>query len=156
MWTHIVIVLSLAGGVGAHADTISPGEMIQFSFTLSGVPTCSDGPCDTLLMTPFGGSSIFVGSPILNVQLFNGSTLLGSFTGVPVVASFVSASSLYTFDNPTVIDFSSILDGSIQGIVDYQLTGASITNTSLDPATAGSHLVTQSHPTASPRPHPSR
>ena len=137
MRSCLIAVFGLGCCLSAHAATILEGEIVQFSFTLSGPPTCPDGTCDTLIMTPFGASSIFQGSPIMHVELFNGNTLLGTFTGVPVVAAFDSSTSLYTFDSPPTIDFSSILNGAIQGIVLYQLTGGSITNTTLDPASAG-------------------
>ncbi len=135
--SFLAIALVSIGCLSAHADTVSPGEIVKFSFTLSGPPTCPSGPCDTFVMSPFGATSIFVGLPIMHIELFDGNTLLGSYVGVAVVADFVSSTSQFTFGNPTVIDFSSFLDGSINGTVYYQLTDGSITNTSLDPANAG-------------------
>ena len=98
--------------------TIEPGEFAQYSF-VSNVPAFGCPPtfdastCDTLLvLVPF----ISPDPADVTADLFNGSTLLGSFSGICCSIDFKSSSSAYGLG--TVVDFSSIEDGSIDGFVD--------------------------------------
>ena len=111
----------------AAAETIRPGDILRLTFTLPTNLSCI-GPCDVLLFSlalannPSGPTS---------ASLFDGSTLLGTFTTdadcqfhgtcVAGVPSFVAAGSVYGLNSP-IIDFGSIRDGTINGRLDYRLT----------------------------------
>jgi hypothetical protein len=123
----------------ALADTLSPGEVLHIAFTLTSPPNCTFGPCDTLIVNLDLTSVTGLGL-VTTAQLFNGSTLLGTFTG--------GGSGAPVFERPTslfagggaVVDFSSIQNGTIHGTIDYSYsaTNGSIT---FDPNPALSQLI---------------
>jgi hypothetical protein len=131
MYIAITVALNLA----ANAATLDPGETYEVKFTT--VPTLCPGGvgsgCDTLEFALF---TSVIGSPSLTADLFDGATLLGvnqsSSCCIPV---FKSNTSIFTVLTPTVVDFTSIQSGAIQGRVDISVTGGSLV--SFDPSNTG-------------------
>jgi len=123
------IAASLALVAATRADVMTPGMTLRVRFTVH--RPFQPQPPDTLLLlldhpfieTPLGSYA---------AQLFNGNVLLGTHTStllgltqgqmnVMDFDSWKSATSAFTFDHPTVVDFTSILDGSIQGVVEFTI-----------------------------------
>lgn len=121
-----VLALGLAGipAVGRAANiTIKPGEALQIRFTTLPSPDCG-GACDTLIFVlGFTANT----ADITTARLFDSSKLLGTYKTDPaclvsgtcpgLVPAFVTATSLYQ-DSAPVIDFTSILNGTIHGVLD--------------------------------------
>lgn len=115
----------------ANADTIGPGNSLEATFTTA--PNSSD----LLLFFSGDGPLTTTGSPVVSVELFNGASLLGTFTEnvsalVVINAWFESPVGQYTgavFDGPapTPVSFTSINNGSIAGELLLTVTGGTIT-----------------------------
>ena len=123
----LAAVPSVAGAV-----VIAPGQSMEATFSFASAPTLPANesvgllPNDPWLVADvLEGilTSSYVsgfGAPEAEVQLFNGTTLLAS---VDVDASlfntfaFVGPGSSFTYHSGIASDFSSIADGSIQGII---------------------------------------
>src|SRR5579871_4780348 len=119
----------------AKATNLFPGTEVIFNFTVDATHHCEDAqsnvqPCDTLEFFPFQGSPQ-IGSPTFVAQLFDGTTLLGTYTGSPFVSIFKSPTSALTFANPTVADFTTILNGTINGVLKYELLTGELANVDL-------------------------
>jgi PEP-CTERM motif len=127
----LVSVACLARPAAADAITLQPTDILQISFTTLAAPDCSlaGGLCDTLIFN-LGFTNNLNGTSIATARLFDSSTLLGTFetsqaclnlgTCSPLVPSFVAPMSIYGLNSP-VIDFTSILNGTIHGILDITL-----------------------------------
>lgn len=112
----------------SHAAVIRSGETLRVNFSIPGVPAVtSQGEIDALTFTLDAiRTNSIIGAPSARFELFDGSQLLGSyefafsspFTGF----AFTSSSSLYSFRSTVVSDFSSILDGTIDGRIDITNT----------------------------------
>ncbi len=136
----IAIALPLAIAVSPSARSssivVGPQTTIEIDFTVPyPTPTiscCLGGP---IIQYPpdlvdFEFSGIQVLSPLADsASLYNGQTLLGTYinSGQSPPALFVSPTSLFTTvgDPPSVIDFSSFLNGTIQGRLLITLTKGS-------------------------------
>jgi hypothetical protein len=125
----LVLLLSalLAQSAAAGSLAIEPGEALQIRFTTNPAPDCG-AACDILIFVlGFTAST----ADITSARLFDGTQLLGTYTTNPVclaagtcaglVPAFVTATSLYGLSAP-VIDFSSILAGTINGVLDITFT----------------------------------
>ncbi len=134
-----VWVLSLSGSDGSQPETINPGDVLQIRFKTLQSPDCA-GPvsqCDTLIFNIDFSST--AAAPT-TATLYNSATLLGTFqttnecllagTCAALVPSFVAAGSVYDLGSP-VIDFTSILNGTIDGVLNLTVTAA--TKVNLDP-----------------------
>jgi adhesin/invasin len=115
----------------ANAVTVNPGDQLIIAFRTLPSPSCYDAianqpaPCDTLWF-----NIVFTdnrnGAHITAASLFDSSMFLGTFqtnndclrsgTCSGLIPSFVAPGSLYGGGSP-VIDFRSILNGSIDGIL---------------------------------------
>jgi hypothetical protein len=121
--TAALIALFLMTGFVAKAGLLLPGEVAIYSFTTNPVIFPCSGGCDTLLLSNLASAA----SPsVFTARLFNGATLLGTNIGLCCVFGFVSATSLFTFGPPTVVDFTSILNGSIAGHIDVTIDTGSV------------------------------
>jgi hypothetical protein len=110
------------------SQTINPGDTLQIVFTTLPSPVCSGGPCDTLLFDIRFTSN--PGTPI-SAGLYNATVNLGTFqttvaclqagTCASLAPSFVASGSLYGFNAP-VVDFTSILNGTINGVLNLTVT----------------------------------
>jgi hypothetical protein len=98
----------LLAATPANADSITGNEIV-ITFTVSDASPLAD----VFWITGNGGTG-FIGA---TAQLFNGNTLLGSYIGFGTNPFFVwaSSSSSFTFGSPTIIDFSSFQNGTING-----------------------------------------
>lgn len=114
---------------GANAALVmNPGDLVDIRFTLTN-PICPTGPCDTL-MTILLADGAFFAVPGAG-SLYNGSSLLGSQPNTSS-AVFRSASSAFAGDS-AVIDFTTLLDGSINGRLTYGLLSGTYTWTGDSP-----------------------
>jgi len=118
----------------AAGATIRPGDVLEIHFSTLPSPTCLDATinqpaaCDTLVFNIAFTTN--PGAPI-TARLFNSSVLLGTFqtsisclqngTCAGLVPSFVAPGSVYDLGSP-VIDFTSILNGTIDGILKITVT----------------------------------
>jgi hypothetical protein len=107
-----LVVGALSAATPAAALTIGPGAGIEAPFSL----TAPAAGADTLTFNLVNVSA--VGVSTMTVELYDGATLLGSVSGVPVngVAGFVDAGSLWT-TNAVSVDLSSVRAGTIVGRV---------------------------------------
>ncbi len=100
--------------------TLTPGDSLEFRFELSAPPPPT---VDTLAFNIFN-TSFDLG--LLTVELFDGGVLLGTdvntVQGSNQLSHFVSSTSLFDFSNPAIVNFASILDGSIDGIFKVSVT----------------------------------
>jgi len=122
------VTLSVAAGQ-AHADILTPDEVLRVPFTIDSnfVSAIPD-----VLSLKLGIIDVQVAYTTRQARLFDGTTLLGedvkgswgSFVGplsMNPSNSFVEASSVWSFKGPTVVDFSSILDGTIDGLIEFRI-----------------------------------
>jgi hypothetical protein len=128
----IVCVSLVFGGVrSATAATLTPDDVLRITFTVD--------PSAFGVLTPdvlrFGitvGNSLGVTSDTL--RFFDDTTLLGEIEdevgvlGASGLAYFRSPTSTYTTAAVATIDFSSILDGSIVGVLEYRIHTGTLEN----------------------------
>lgn len=106
-----VLLLAAPG----RAVTVLPGEAFEVDFTFSSQPLASGNPVD-LLVFSLAPSTVSSGLTGYDVELWDGGTLLATnSTGPDLLWGFVSAGSAWTQNPEIVSDFSSIVDGSIDG-----------------------------------------
>jgi hypothetical protein len=121
----LISVACLARPAAADTVTIQPGEILRVTFTTLATPDCTVGPCDTLLFILVFTNNMN-GASITTAGLFDSQTLLGTFetsetclmlgTCSGLVPAFIAAGSIYGLGAP-VIDFTSILNGTIHGVL---------------------------------------
>jgi hypothetical protein len=133
LWISL-LVLTL-GGTSARGATLTAGETLRVLFSVDPVDFPCPGTCDTLALF-FGASGTSGDShgPFrMEAELFDGSNPLGSY-GLLVCCGidFKSSTSTFTFLNPPVVDFSTILNGTISGRIDLTVVTGSIFG--VDPA----------------------
>jgi len=124
----IVLVACLVRRNAAADIALQPTDVLQISFTTLAAPDCSagGGPCNTLIFS-LGFANNVNDASITTAELFDSSTLLGTFqtyqtclrfgTCAGLVPSFVAGGSIYGLGSPE-IDFTSILNGTIHGVLD--------------------------------------
>jgi hypothetical protein len=117
----------------ARGDELTPGATLRVKFRIDNhfVPAAPDTMFLLLdhpfIDAPLGSytANLFDGAVLLGTHT---STLLGLTQGQMLLTQFAvwkSATSVFTFDAPTVIDFTPLIDGSIQGVVELTIaTGA--------------------------------
>lgn len=103
-----------------------PGQMLVVTFGFSSPPTTQYGPVDFIA---FGGGASFTDfftegrSSYVLVSIFDGETLLGTKNVVPASqycnCTFVSPGSPGTTPFTVDIDMSSIVNGTIDGRIEY-------------------------------------
>lgn len=104
------------------AVTLNTGEVLRIEFEIVNT-NCPGGPCDVLLTGPEAHGSFSAQSD--GTSLFDGNMFLGfdDRSGDPCCQSnFRSAASLFSTANSTEVDFTSIVDGSIDGVLLFSLT----------------------------------
>jgi hypothetical protein len=125
----LVVFSSVMSGAGA---SLSPGQTLVATFT--SVSNTSD-----MIIFFSTGFLTVTGSPVLTTQLLNGTTLLGTITAAPSSNAgnyyyevfFDSASSVNTETPGTVVDLSSMQNGTIQGVLKVTVSGGSISGLNL-------------------------
>jgi hypothetical protein len=116
----------------ARADVLTPSEVLRVEFAIDNnfnlqpnTISLSFGIIQVLSAYTSRSAAMYDGATLLGIDT---KTSFGSHVGALSLSpsnSWVSATSPFTFKNPTVIDFTSILDGTIQGRVDFTIaTGA--------------------------------
>lgn len=112
----------------SHAAVIQSGETLRVNFSIPGVPAVTSlGEIDTLTFTLDAiRTNGIIGAPSARFELLDGSQLLGSyefaFSSPFTSFAFTSTSSLYLFRSTAVSDFSSIVDGTIDGRIEITNT----------------------------------
>jgi MYXO-CTERM domain-containing protein len=104
------LVLLLASAAPASAFTIEPGEALEVPFTLTGPAAGADTLTFNLV------SVVAIGVTTLTVELYDGTTLLATASGVPIagIAGFADVASGWT-TNRADADLASVRDGTIAG-----------------------------------------
>lgn len=116
------------------ADTLNSGDQIVATFTAA--PNSAD------LLWFFNNNPVTVsGTPILTLTLYNGGTALGSIVAPPFVFGgnsyfqnfFEKPGSQYNNPAPpsTFVDFTSINNGTIAGILVWTVSGGSLSGFNL-------------------------
>lgn len=116
----------------AAAVVIAPGQSMQATFAFPSAPSLPANeaaglsPGDPWLVADVlegiltSTSVSGFGAPEAEIQLFNGSTLLGTVdtdAGSFNTFAFVGPGSVFNFHSAGVSDFTSIQDGSIEGVI---------------------------------------
>lgn len=99
--------------------TVLPGDTLEVRFYLPQVPTPSHD-YDVFYLGNANSATVISTVSATNVELFNGNSLLGTYSSSDnlLPALFKTSDSLWdNGQNPTIIDFASFLDGSIDGIL---------------------------------------
>lgn len=125
----------------AQTITLNAAETLRINF--NDAPPFDNTP--DVLQLHLGYVDILSPCTSLSGTLYNGQTLLGTHvsdifalyfrynTGTLSLCPAVgwkSPASLFTYDNPAIIDFTSIQDGTINGRIDFRIqTGTMIINT---------------------------
>jgi hypothetical protein len=113
----------------AEATLVSPGERLRFSFEF---PSAPSGVPDTLAFFVFMENPTGFGLPYGDTgiaRLFDGTTLLAEDHFFLIrgfsPAAFVTSTSAFSLSQPSAVvpDFSSIVDGTIDGILEISFTG---------------------------------
>jgi hypothetical protein len=119
----------------AFSATLNPGDVFQVDFSIVDPAACPGGTCNALLFSPTYTS--FTGAAP-GAVLYDGSTVIGTLNeiGTCCVAEFLSESGGFSsaLDFAALADFTSIQDGTIQGVFDYFVIGGSLEG--FDPATS--------------------
>lgn len=122
---RLVVALTIAAAMmvaarPASALPVLPGQALSVTFGFPGDPNSPIGEVDTLSFILNGTCSAGCGVPSAKVDLFNGATLLGTFSWTfsqPFTTfAFTSQTSQFTFNAARIADFSSIANGSINGL----------------------------------------
>ena len=111
-------------------QTLGVGDVLNISFTTqSGQGTLSNPPNELFLEVSF--SPTIVTSDYLSANLFDGSSLLGSNSGTSFYSSPFYYEHFVWYDNttsgwnsglnPVGVDFTSFLNGTIQGKIEVSL-----------------------------------
>lgn len=121
--TGSILVLTLfMVPAAAWAVPLSPNQVLQAKFKFPGDPTSPIGEIDLLDMILNASCAGICGAPKARFELFDGATLLGSYTQTfaqPFTSfAFTSPTSLYTFSATSVSDFTSVANGTINGKLD--------------------------------------
>ncbi len=115
-------------------DVVKPNNVVVVEFSLTGIPQNGiDGsPVDLLVIKINDDIPFFLNS---TVRLYSGNTLLGTHTAVAgLIAAFKSSTSAittssslsYNFSNATVVDFTSIQNGTFNGRIEYTLPNLTV------------------------------
>jgi hypothetical protein len=109
----------------ANAERLDPGQILEARFDTTGV-SCPGGPCGTLMVDFLSYGSWYVSD--ISADLYDGATLLGSFTGgtYNALPIFRSPSSLASTFWPTA-DLASLVAGSKNGVIDITLASGYFT-----------------------------
>jgi hypothetical protein len=125
-----VLIFGLLPATEARATTLTPADVLSFQFTTN--PANFGAFTPDLLGLVFGGATAS-GSVTAEATLYDGQTVLGSYVMSLCCSTFFfkASSSPYTFGNPTVVDFTSISNGSIQGLLTFHLLSGTLLNVDL-------------------------
>ncbi len=115
------------------AVEITTNDTVAVEFKLTGPPSTNNGIVDLMEIFPINGALYEVGAVDATVKLYDGNRLLGTYLIVNSFgANFRGVTSQWRFQNPTIIDFTSIRDGSIDGRIEYRITRLPNNLTSID------------------------
>lgn len=129
------LILSALCVPRASAGTLLPGEALQATFVTTPSPNCILGPCDSLIFELDATGA--TGTPVLTAQLFNASILLGAWEYAGVSDPVFESSASMFGSSAAIVDFASILDGTISGILDLSIVGGTL---SFNPDPTQSHF----------------
>ena len=123
----LLILVSVFVASPAVAEMLNAGEILRVGFTVDN--NFAPEPPDVMRLN-FGMINVLESFTTRNADLYDVNSLLGSAStgsfGNHVGAlnldpsnSWKTAGSLWNFDNPGIADFGPILDGSIDGRIDF-------------------------------------
>lgn len=124
----LVAVLFVSGIT--NASLLSQDDILQFEFSFNPTPAPLEEDAFTYANPDFSQPAITVlaglSSPITH-KLYDEDVLLGSYTQTKGInanfsAFWTTSESLFTFLNPTVVDLSTIEDGTTNGRIEIRLT----------------------------------
>jgi hypothetical protein len=104
----------------AHADMITPGQVLSINFDI--LPTGYPAYDPNLVFLEFRGGVTFSSNAVATASLFVDGAELGSTTGDNLCSLCASTSwqfasagfpDVWAFPNPTIVDFTSILNGGM-------------------------------------------
>ncbi len=121
----VITVFLISNGIAsssAYAElvTLSPGDVLEIRFDVPVLPSP-----DNDMFYIFANGSTVTGYFDAVTLLFDGDTLLGTYTeGYSQITSrWITVNSLSTIGNPQIIDFTSLLNGSIDGLTQMTNVG---------------------------------
>ncbi len=120
----VLCCLSLSAAVTSSGTSIlSVGDTLRVEFGVV-APQCPGGPCDVLMAVPTATGAFFAQPN--GTTLFDGVEALGTQLAAytPV---FRSETSLFSPESAATVDFSSLLDGTIEGALSFALATGSMT-----------------------------
>lgn len=119
----IIVGISSLPAQGALV-TLTPDDVLEIHFT---VPTLPHP--DTDMFYIFANGSTITGGFTVVTELYDGNTLLGTYTDgySQITSRWKELGGLNTNGNPEIIDFTSILDGTIDGYTRTTISANSIT-----------------------------
>ena len=130
-------VFLLAGVTTGFAQnvTLNPDSVLRYTFNVNPSAWNSNTP-DVIRLGVYGPAVISSTPPTLTAALYDGSTLLGTVSAKPLssndlpgLVSFYwrSPTSVWAEEPVSAVNFTSILNGSIQGRIDLSVSGGSVT-----------------------------
>ncbi len=123
--TAIIVTSILIGSsLTARAATLYPTDTLQITFTTS-APSCPSGPCDALLVHVTEDGAFFNTAGISS--LFNGTSLLGTDSELSFCCNFTFRSASSLSAQGAIVDFTSIDNGSINGVIDINILDGYLT-----------------------------
>jgi hypothetical protein len=141
MPTRLAIAVLLSVSI-ISGSSLAPGGVLEATFT--SVANTSD-----LLLFFSNDPLTLTGSPVITTELFNGANLLGSivaplffFQGNHYYQAFFESPSTTLILNPgqpsTIVDLTSMQNGTIHGLIEVTVTGGSISGFSVSGHSSGS------------------
>ncbi len=105
---------------GGELVTVKSGDVLEIRFDVPVLPSP-----DNDMFFIFANGSTVTGYFTTITEMFDGDTLIGTYTEgwSQITSRWVTADSLSTIGTPQVIDFSSLLYGSIDGLTRMTITG---------------------------------
>jgi hypothetical protein len=127
--TPLAATLAMSA-MALQAATFGPGDQLVLTFTAA--PNTAD-----LLLLFSNDPLAIVGTPVFTTNLYNGQTLLGTYSSRPFVFNGVSTFTVAfaapgggsgaSINNPVTVPFTSITNGTIAGRLVTTVSGGSVT-----------------------------
>jgi hypothetical protein len=117
---------------GSGPFLLRPGDILRAEFDVRWLGPETYEPSNVLLFAP----GVLIVEPIgsYTARLYDGDVLLGTYSRTLTGADdrvfrswFKAPGSIFTFENPTVVDFSSFQDGTFDGAVEFEI-GSGLAN----------------------------
>jgi len=129
-----IILLAALGSARAQSITVNPGSVLRYTFNVNPSVWGTSFP-DVLQLRLYGPAAVSTTPTTLTAALYDGSTLLGQVSAPPMTSSdlpslvslyWKSTSSAWPNAPVAAVDFTSVLNGTIQGRIDISVAGGSV------------------------------